>query len=147
MEPLRILSPIHKATRQMEIYLEQKIKPLGVSTAEGHILTYLLSYAPCSIGQLVRVFGFKRSTLTSILDRLEKRGLIRRQLHPKDRRSWIVAIQPKGRKIAGKLRKIVEEFEAEISSNLDPGDIERFSHIMEAIGKVSAIQFRKKPEA
>ena len=79
MEPLRLLSPIHKATRQIHLHLEPEFRRLGVSTVEGHLLSYLLGYGPCPITELNRVFGFKRSTATSILDRLETRGLVMRK--------------------------------------------------------------------
>ena len=71
---LEFLSPLHKASRQISMYLEANTKELGVSPLEGHILTYLRKYAPAPINELVRVFGIKQSTFTSLLDRLEKVG-------------------------------------------------------------------------
>ena len=89
---LKFLSPIHKSTRQIELYLEGRMAELGVSNPEGHLLSYLASYAPCPVGDLRRVFGYKGSTLTSMLDRLERRGLITRGAHPGDRRSFLVEL-------------------------------------------------------
>jgi DNA-binding MarR family transcriptional regulator len=43
-----------------------------------------------------------RATMTSLLDTLEKRGLITRRPHPTDRRSLLVALTPKGRDIRKK---------------------------------------------
>ncbi|HEX2642293.1 MAG TPA: MarR family transcriptional regulator, partial [Thermoanaerobaculia bacterium] len=74
---LDFLSPLHKASRQISVYLESHTRELGVSPAEGHVLTYLRSYAPTPIGDLVRVFGIKQSTFTSMLDRLEEAGFVR----------------------------------------------------------------------
>src|SRR5436309_159881 len=65
---LRYLSPIHKATRQIGLFLEPRCAALGVSPAEGHLLSYLRSYAPCPIGEVVRVFGIRPSTMTSMLE-------------------------------------------------------------------------------
>jgi len=144
MDALKILSPIHKATRQIGLHLEQKTRPLGVSNIEGHLLTYLLSYAPCPIAELNRVFGLKRSTLTSILDRLEERGLILREVNPGDRRSWLVSIRPEGGEIACKLRKILEEFEAEIISRLKQDDLRCFNRVMETVAGVTAVELRTR---
>ncbi len=71
---LDFLSPLHKASRQLSVYLESQTRDLGVSPSEGHVLTYLRRYAPAPIGELVRVFGIKQSTFTSLLDRLERAG-------------------------------------------------------------------------
>lgn len=145
MDALKILSPIHKATRQIGLHLERATRRLGVSNIEGHLLTYLLSYAPCPIAELNRVFGIKRSTLTSILDRLEERRLISRTVNPADRRSWLVHIQPAGAEIAGRLRKTLEEFEAEIIGLLGQEDLRSFNRVMETIARVTAVELRSRP--
>src|SRR5688572_7892845 len=109
--PLQFLSPIHKAGRQIGLYLEGATVELGVSPAEGHLLSFLRTYAPCPVSELERVFGHKRSTLTSILDRLSDRGLLTRQVNADDRRSFTIELTPDGRKLAGKLQKVLEAFE------------------------------------
>ncbi|MFH1068824.1 MAG: MarR family transcriptional regulator [Candidatus Glassbacteria bacterium] len=144
MHPLRILSPIHKATRQISLYLEKSCTELGVSTLEGHALTYLLSYGPCSIGELNRVFGLKRSTMTSLLDRLEKRGLISRDNNPADRRSWVVGTLPEGRRTAEKLRRVLEKFEREVVEGVTRADMESFGRVMESVARVTAVDVRGK---
>ena len=100
--PLQFLSPIHKASRQISIYLERATIELGVSAGEGHLLSYLRTYAPCPLSELERVFGHKRSTLTSMLDRLSDRALLTRHVNPDDRRSFTLELTPEGRKLAGK---------------------------------------------
>ena len=99
---LEFLSPLHKASRQITMYLETSTRELGVSPLEGHVLTYLRKYAPVSVGELVRVFGLKQSTFTSLLDRLERSGLNRRELNPDDRRSLLVHITEPGRELTAR---------------------------------------------
>ena len=111
---LEFLSPLHKASRQISMYLEARTRALGLSPLEGHILTYLRTYAPAPVGELVRVFGVKRSTLTSLLDRLEKSGLVRREINPDDRRSFLVHISAQGRELTGRVNRLLEGLEADI---------------------------------
>ena len=47
---LLFLSPIHKASRQIGIYFEEALKGSDQSPFEGHLLSYLRSYAPCALG-------------------------------------------------------------------------------------------------
>src|SRR3954447_24922878 len=98
--PLRLLSPIHRASRQVGLYLESRCSELGVSTPEGHLLSYLASYSPCPVGEIGRVFNLKGSTLTSMLDRLEERGLVERRPNRDDRRSFLVDLAKPGERIA-----------------------------------------------
>ncbi len=137
MEPLRVLSPIHRAVRQIERHLQRKLKPFGVSAIEGHLMTFLLSYAPCSIAELHRVFGLKRSTLTSVLDRLERRDLIARDVHPADRRSWMVRLRPQGTKLATRLRKLLEGFESDVLSGVSPGELRGFGRVLDSIAEAA----------
>jgi DNA-binding MarR family transcriptional regulator len=144
MKTLKILSPLHRATRQIHLYLEQEIGEFGVSNSEGHLLTYLLSYAPTSIGELNRVFGFKRSTMTSILDRLEQAGLLERIPNPRDRRSWLVELTAGGRTIAMEIRKILDRFEGMISAKLSATTMAEFQRVIDTVGEETAVEVRKK---
>lgn len=56
---------------------------------------------------VVRLVGVSPSTLTRILDRLEKEGLIQRSLNPMDRRSFRVTLTERG-------HTIVEDYTAHL---------------------------------
>jgi DNA-binding MarR family transcriptional regulator len=144
MQKLRILSPIHKATRQIHLYLEHEVSALGIANNEGHLLTYLLSYAPATIGELLRVFGFKRSTMTSMLDRLENARLIRRKPNADDRRSWLVELTAGGRKKAVEVRKIVDRFEKKVVGSVSKEELDSFQRVIDTVGEVTAVEVRSK---
>lgn len=141
--PLDFLSPLHKASRQITVYLEQDTRELGVSPMEGHLLTYLRTYAPSSIGELVRVFGIKQSTFTSLLDRLEDSGLLRREVNPDDRRSFLIHVTDEGEKLAGRLNRRLEAFEARIRERVDDRDVEGFRAVMGAVDEVTRVRLRE----
>ena len=44
-------------------------------------------------------YGFPKNTLSRAIVSLEKRGLITRQRHPSDKRSWLLSLTAAGRKI------------------------------------------------
>ena len=142
--PLDFLSPLHKASRQISVYLETHTRELGVSPIEGHVLSYLRSYSPAPIGELVRVFGLKQSTFTSLLDRLEKAGLIRREMNPGDRRSFLIHITDAGRELAERLNRFLETLEDEIRKHASPGDVEGFRAVMAAVEEVTRVRLRER---
>jgi len=142
--PLDFLSPLHKASRQISVYLETHTRELGVSPIEGHFLTYLRSYSPAPIGELVQVFGIKQSTFTSLLDRLEKAGLIRREMNPGDRRSFLIHITDAGAELAERLNRSLETLEAEIRAHLSPQDMEGFRAVMAAVEEVTRVRLRER---
>jgi DNA-binding MarR family transcriptional regulator len=141
---LEFLSPLHKASRQINVYLESQGSEPGMGTSEGHVLTYLGSYAPAPIGELVRVFGIKQSTFTSMLDRMEEAGLIRREMNPADRRSFLIHITPRGREMAGRSTRVLEEFEDAIRARVSPADVAGFHAVMAAIEEITRVTLRER---
>ena len=130
---LQFLSPIHKATRQLGAWLEGPMAQLGLSNPEAHLIAYLRSYGPCAVGDLHRVFGHRRSTLTSMLDRLQRKGLVSRATHPRDRRSVLVALTDRGRKKGERIRRELQALEERIRRRLDAEDLEAFVRVVRAI--------------
>ncbi len=142
--PLRILSPIHKASRQIGLYLEPSMEELALGATGGHLLSYLASYAPCSVGELTRVLGLKRSTMTSVLDRLEERGFLSREVDPDDRRSFRLRLTREGRRIAHRIGGLLRKFEREALSRIRPRDLEGFHSVMATIAEVTQVTVREK---
>ena len=141
---LQFLSPLHKASRQLSVYLEGHTRELGVSPGESHMIAYLRSYAPAPVGELVRVFGMKQSTLTSMLDRLERDGLLRREVNPGDRRSFLVHVTDAGVALADRLDGVLNLLESEIRARVSDRDMEGFRAVMAAVGEVTRVQLRDR---
>jgi len=133
---------MHKATRQLGLHFERRAADSDLSPQEGHLLTYLRAYAPAPIGDLVRIFGMKGSTMTSMLDRLAGLGLTERALNPGDRRSFVVSLTAHGKSVADEVQKFVEQTERDISKRVSKRDIEGFDAVMQAIAEVTGVVVR-----
>ena len=141
---LEFLSPLHKASRQISVYLEGRTRELGVSPIEGHVLTYLRSYAPASIRDLVRVFGIKQSTFTSLLDRLEQDGFVRRAINPDDRRSFLIHITDRGTELAARLTRLLRTLEDDIRDRVEGRDVKGFQAVMRAVDEITRVRLRDR---
>ena len=97
--PLQLVPHIHRATHRIGLYLAA-LREHGLSQGESHILAQLAGSAPATIGDLHRGLAHKRSTLTSILDRLVERGLVTREFGSGDRRTFVITPTAKGRTVA-----------------------------------------------
>ena len=133
---------MHKATRQIVLLFEHHAANHDLLPQEGHLLTYLRVYAPSPVGDLVRIFGVKGSTMTSTLDRLERLGLTERNINPEDRRSFVVTLTAKGRALADEVQQFVEETERNINKRVSKRDIEGFDAVMKAIAEVTGVTVR-----
>jgi DNA-binding MarR family transcriptional regulator len=133
------LSPIHRASRQIGLFLTGPADAEGVGTAEGHLLSYLRSYGPCSIRTLRQVFGHKPSTMTSMLERMAAQGLLTRGVSEEDRRVVRVELTRKGAGAADRLRRKLVALENAIRSRLAPREIDGFHAVMRAIEEATRL--------
>lgn len=69
----------------------------GVSTIEISILSIIERKPDAILKEIVKILGIPGSTLTSAIDRLEKRGLLRRVISQRDRRSFGLELTDEGR--------------------------------------------------
>ncbi len=141
---LQFLSPLHKASRQITMYLEERTEALGVSPLESHVLTFLRAYAPVPVKELVRVFGIKQSTFTSLLDRLERDGLVRRERNADDRRSILVHITDRGRELTTRINRVLEKLERDIRKRLRRQEVQGFRAFTAAVEDVTRIRVRER---
>lgn len=137
-----ILSPLHKAYRQAMLYMEGNGCDAGVSSSEVHIVAYIKRFGPCPMSELSRVFGHKKSTVTSMLDRLTERGFISREVNPKDRRSFLLAILPEGEMVARNAGAVVERFEQAVVERISEKDMQGFRNVLKAVADVTQVDVR-----
>jgi len=128
----------------MALFLEEQIVDLGVSGPEAHLLSYVDTYGPCPIGELVRVFGYKKTTMTSMLDRLELRKLVRRAINSEDRRSFLVTATKAGGRLGEKARESVLAFDDEVLRRVSERDWSGFQVVLKMIAEVTEIDVREE---
>lgn len=110
------------------------LQPLEVSPAGGLVLGLLKDAGhPCPPNYISERLIVSRATVTGVLDTLAKRGLIRREPHPDDRRMVLVHLTKAGFRTADKVRHTVHRAEAEWMKSLK--EHER-AVLVELLGKV-----------
>lgn len=130
--PLHFVHPIQRATHRIGLYLG-KLRESELTQGEAHILALLAHSSPASVADLHRGLGHKRSTLTSILDRLANRGLITRKVRENDRRSFVIALTAKGRRLAQRVRRHLAALERAVGRRVNVTDIKGFNKVVVAL--------------
>jgi len=82
------------------------------------------------VSSLHRAFAHKRSTLTSVLDRLAARDLVTRESSQKDRRSFVIKLTSSGRKKAAKIHRQLESLEAHVLRANDRRAVQAFGQVI-----------------
>src|SRR5687767_11906505 len=76
---------------------------LELSPAQCHVLHLLEPDRPLPMGRLARTLSCDASNVTGLVDRLESRGLVRRQASPSDRRVKALQLTSTGKKVRAAL--------------------------------------------
>jgi len=130
--PLRFVHPVQRATHQIGLYLNE-LREEDLTQGEGHILALLAESSPATVAELHRGLAHRRSTLTSILDRLTDRGLITRSVGKADRRTFVIDLTSKGRKLARRVNQHLLKLEDRVRRQVSQADITGFTKVIAAL--------------
>jgi DNA-binding MarR family transcriptional regulator len=92
----------------------------GLGASEAMVLAYLLRQPGCAPVVARHALGLHRSTLSSLLDRLERKGLIRRAPSTYDGRRLEIDLTSAGTIAAGISESVIRDVEAELSGFTSP---------------------------
>ena len=135
---------IHRATHRIGLYLAD-LRQFRLSQGEAHILAQLAASAPATVADLHRGLAHKRSTLTSILDRLEERGLVTRSVGAADRRTFVITPTAKGRRVARQVHDHLTDLERAIARRVTADDVRGFMKVIEAVEEEARRAIREVP--
>ena len=115
----------------------RRLKQYGIeiNPAQGRIMFALWKKDNISINELAKKTQLKKSTMTSMLDRLEKMGYIRRQYSEKDRRKILIKRTKKDRAMEKKYVEVSEEMTGLFYKRFSTSEINRFERDLEHILK------------
>src|SRR5215471_10302285 len=71
----------------------------GLTPQQGQLLCVLMTQ-PYGMRELGTMLGLAKSSLTGLVDRTERNGLVRREPDPQDQRAVLVALTPRGSRLA-----------------------------------------------
>ena len=92
-------------------------RPLGLTPQQAHLLCVLIS-GPLGMTELSRILSIERSSLTSMVDRLERRDLVARVANPTDRRACRIELTAAGKDLAHQCHDAVVDRIRDLTSEL-----------------------------
>ena len=106
-----VVLALQKTTHHTLHALSATLADLSLNAAEINVLANLGDGGTVNVRQLSDRTGTRASTLTGVLDRLENRGYLTRELDPADRRSFRLPLTEAGQAVAGRVLAAVADLE------------------------------------
>ena len=91
---------IRKLIHGAELYTKELNKKYAITSAQLNCLLALRENGPLPPSQIARHMIVNSSTVTGVIDRLEQKGLVRRQRNSPDRRIINIQLTADGKKLA-----------------------------------------------
>ena len=124
---------LQRATHHTLHALSAALSDLNLSAAEINALANLGEGGTLSVRQLSERAGTRASTLTGLLDRLENRGYLVREVDPADRRSFRLPLTDQGREVAVRARAAITDLERTALSQLDAAQLAGYRAVISAL--------------
>jgi len=129
---------LQRATHRTLHALSAALADLNLSAAEINALANLGEGGTLNIRQLSERTGTRASTLTGLLDRLENRGYLTRELDPADRRSFRLPLTEAGQAAAAQVLTAIADLERETLSELSATQIAGYYAVLTALQEPSS---------
>ena len=104
-----VLIALRRVIRATDLHSKQLVKISGLTTPQILLLQSIRDQGEVSVGELANNISLSQATVTSILDRLEKRGFIYRERSEKDRRKVHTYLTDAGEKNLKNAPKLLQE--------------------------------------
>ncbi|MFG1947199.1 MarR family winged helix-turn-helix transcriptional regulator [Nonomuraea sp. NPDC048826] len=98
-DPMGPVAGLVRATFLVNAVYVESAREHGITQQQGQLLCVLMGQS-YGMGELGTVLGLAKSSLTGLVDRTERNGLVRREPDPTDSRAVTVALTGRGAKLA-----------------------------------------------
>lgn len=135
--PWSALLALQRATHLTLHVLGEHPAGLGMTGSEINALANLADGRARTVSELAIAAGTRATTMTSILDRLERRGMISRGSVPADRRAVLIALTASGQAAATDIFEAITSLEQRALAGLSADAIAGLRSGLSALAEVS----------
>jgi DNA-binding MarR family transcriptional regulator len=140
----RLIYLLFMAQQKLRTYINNALLAGDIKTtlSQAGILFLLRQEDGQSMTQLSNALDIDNSTLTGLIDRMERSGFVARSPGGSDRRAFRISITPQGLEESNRARPLIRKINQEIKSGFSREEIETFKRVLrgllEKFGKLGA---------
>ena len=127
---LRVESTLMATARLIREAFDARLKPLDLNLTQASLLAYVTEFGATTQTGLAEKMGTGRAAMGTVVDGLEKRGLIARHPDPDDRRVWRVDITDDGRELAARVVGVDEVLRGELRHGIGREERQALSWVL-----------------
>lgn len=127
---LRVESTLMATARLVREAFDARLKPLDLNLTQASLIAYVAEFGATTQTRLAEQMGTGRASMGSVIDGLERRGLVVRHPDPDDRRVWRVDITAEGRELAARVVSVDEVLRRELRRGIGREERQALSWVL-----------------
>ena len=120
-------------------YYEQRLSPFELTPPQYFVFNALWMGDGITVGELGERVSLDSSTLTGIIDRMERNGYVERRPNPDDRRSVLVFLTPKARELGPRILEFAEELDATLRQPFTQEEMDTFERVLRTLAETPRV--------
>lgn len=126
---------IKNTWQKLSRYYNQQLVGFDLSVPKALLLLEISPEGGENPKTLAAKLDLESSSMTGLLDRLEKKGFIERRPDPNDRRSILIFLTQSGITARQNIKALVEKLDRKVQEALSADDVKAFRRIISVISK------------
>jgi MarR family 2-MHQ and catechol resistance regulon transcriptional repressor len=135
---------LSRASGTLDARLATNLARLGLTTGQLGVMEALMHLGPLTQSELGRKLLRSGGNVTTVIDNLERRGLVARKRNPEDRRVVTVALTGAGSRLIGKVFPLHARAVAHSMETLTPGEQEELGRLCRKLGRGMPLEFARE---
>jgi len=122
---------LSRVMRKVHRYYESNLSQYGITPSQFYVLSAVWEKDGVKFKDLAKSLDMDGSTLTSILDRMERLDLVERRNDPEDRRSLLVFLKEKAKQKSAEITFLAEKLDQEIKERFPDKEFATFERVLD----------------
>lgn len=106
---------------------------LGISSAQLGTLYYVAKHPGCSMTEVANLLDLNKSAMSSMVQRLERAEVLRREPNPRDGRGSRLFVTPKGESMRTQSLPVLRKVTAEITQGFSEAEVDTIFRFLNTI--------------
>ena len=126
---------IGRVMRRVYNYYDRRLSPFDLTVSQYFVFNALWMGDGITFVELGERVSLDTSTLTGIVDRMERNGFVERRPNPEDRRSVLVFLTDKARELGPRILKFADELDDSLRRPFSQKEIGTFERVLMSLSE------------
>ena len=128
---------IGRVMRRVYDHYEKRLTPYNLTTPQLFVFNALWMSDGISVNELGKRVFLDCSTLTGIIDRMERNGYVERRPNADDRRSLLIYLTDKAQELGPRIIEFADELDTALRQPFSKKEMNNFERVLRALAETT----------